>query len=208
MTVSERRLYLVRHGASEANLARPYRLQGGGIDLPLCERGRQQSAAVREFLRDVAIDAAFSSPLQRAKQTAEIVVAPRGVTIETVESFRECDVGRWEGLSWEEIDRMDPEYASQFKRDPATVSYPDGESFGDVQERVVPAVEKILAEYSAGNILIVWHAAVGQVFLGHVLNLPFRQVARGTTGQRRDHDWSYRRPAHRNRRHEPDGSSA
>lgn len=98
MTDHDRRLFLVRHGASEANLASPYRLQGGRVDLPLCEEGREQSRAAADALKEASIRWAFSSPLQRAFQTAEIITATHGVG---VEEFRECDVGRWEGLSWE-----------------------------------------------------------------------------------------------------------
>lgn len=172
MTDRVRRLYLVRHGASEANLARPYRLQGGGVDLPLCELGRRQAQAAAEHLRDAPIRWAFSSPLQRAWQTADIIAGPHGVDVQRVEPFRECDVGRWEGLAWEEIHQRDPEYAARFKADPGAVRYPDGESFGDVQRRVVPAVDRLLQQHLEGDVLIVWHAAVGQVFVGHLLGIP------------------------------------
>lgn len=172
MTEPDRRLFLVRHGASEANLAQPYRLQGGRVDLPLCEEGREQSRAAAELLRDASIRWVYSSPLQRALQTARIIAAGHDATIETVEEFRECDVGRWEGLSWEEIDRRDEEYSAKFKADPGRIAYPGGESFGDVAGRVVPAVERILEKHSEGNVLIVWHAAVGQVYVGHLLGIP------------------------------------
>ena len=136
----------------------------------------KQAAAAAELLCDTAIHYAFSSPLVRAFATAEIIAEPHGCRVETVADLRECDVGRWEGLSWEEIAQRDPEACERFLRDPGVTSYPEGESFGDVERRVLPAVNCLLEKHTDGNILIVWHAAVGQVYLGHLLGLPHRRA--------------------------------
>lgn len=176
--IDTRMLYLVRHGATEANLQSPYRLQGARVDLPLCELGRRQAEAACRQLQQCTILRAFSSPLRRARETAEIIAAPHGCAVETVPEFVECDVGLWEGLSWEEIRARDPERVAAFLADPAAVSYPEGESFGDVARRVLPAVERLLAQDADGDTLIVWHSAVGQVYLGELLGLQ-ASAARG-----------------------------
>ena len=69
-------LYLLRHGATEANLAHPPRLQGRRLDPPLAKLGVRQAEATRDFLAIRPIDHCYSSPLRRAMQTASIVAAP------------------------------------------------------------------------------------------------------------------------------------
>src|SRR5580658_5450268 len=96
-------MYLIRHGATEANLAQPPILQGRRINPPLARLGVRQAEATREFLAIRPIEHCYCSPLVRAVQTAEIVGGAHGLTPEAVESLTECDVGRWEGLDWQSI---------------------------------------------------------------------------------------------------------
>src|SRR5437667_8320223 len=107
-------LYLVRHGATEATLAQPARLQGRRDDAPLASLGVRQAEATRDFLAIRPIDHCYCSPLLRAVQTASIVAAPHGVSPQPVESLTECDVGRWEGLDWQSIRGLDPEVYERF----------------------------------------------------------------------------------------------
>jgi broad specificity phosphatase PhoE len=172
MTVEGRLLFLVRHGASEANLRLPYRLQGCGTDLPLCSLGQRQARAVADLLRGYSLRWAYSSSLQRAFETAQIIAAPHDIAVEKAHDLTECDAGSWEGLSWGEIEAQDPERCAAFKLNPGEVGYPNGESFTDVARRAIPAVQSILDKHAAGNGLIVWHAAVGQVYVGELLGLP------------------------------------
>jgi len=89
-------LYLIRHGATEANLARPPRLQGRRHDPPLARLGVRQAEATRDFLAIRPLDHCYCSPLLRAVQTAAIVAAPHGLSPRPLEALTECDVGRWE----------------------------------------------------------------------------------------------------------------
>ena len=143
MSQNLRVLYLIRHGATEANLKRPYVLQGRRSDLPLSDIGRQQADAACRALEGRPIERFFCSPLQRTVQTAAIVAGPHGKPVEHVESLIECDVGRWEGLSWEAISQQDREHWEAFEADPGMVPYAGGESFHEVQCRVVPAIEQL-----------------------------------------------------------------
>ncbi|HID24012.1 MAG TPA: histidine phosphatase family protein, partial [Planctomycetaceae bacterium] len=118
MNRTERHLFLVRHGATDENVAQPYRLQGQRVDPPLNELGRRQAERTAELLRDRPIRHAFSSPLRRAVETATIIVAAHGLEVSRVEELIECDVGRWEGLSWAEVRRRDPEAFGRFMADP------------------------------------------------------------------------------------------
>src|SRR5437667_2232348 len=121
-------LYLLRHAATAANLAVPNRLQGCKHDPELAPLGVRQAEATRDLLAVRPIDACYSSPLRRAVQTATIVGEPHGLTPQPVEALTECDIGRWEGLSWATIRERDPQSYRDYMGDPASLAYPDGES--------------------------------------------------------------------------------
>lgn len=162
-------MYLIRHGATEANLARPARLQGRS-DVPLAALGVRQAEATRHALSHVRFAAAYTSPLLRARQTAEII-APY-LTPQPVDAIRECDVGQWEGLDWDAI-RNDhaPAYA-KYMSDPSRHGYPGGETFADVLARTTPAFADMLARHAGQTILVVSHHVVNRTYLAQALGLP------------------------------------
>src|SRR5262249_8191838 len=137
-------LYLIRHGATEANLARPPRLQGRGHNPPLARLGVRQAEATRDFLAIRPIDHCYCSPLLRAVQTATIVASPHGLAPQPLEALTECDVGRWEGLDWQSVRYLDAEAYWNFMSNPAQYGYPGGETFTDVYNRVAPVLQELL----------------------------------------------------------------
>jgi broad specificity phosphatase PhoE len=164
-------LYLIRHGATEANLARPPRLQGRRHDPPLARLGVRQAEATRDFLAGRPLDVCYSSPLLRAVQTAAIVAAPHGLSPQPYPELTECDVGRWEGLDWQTIRYLDAEAHRHFMADPGQYPYPGGESFGDVHRRAAPALEELLTRHAGGSILVVAHHIVNRTYLAGLLGL-------------------------------------
>lgn len=164
-------VYLVRHGATEANLARPPLLQGRRLDGPLAALGVRQAEATRDLLAIRPVDRCFTSPLRRAVQTATIVAKPHGVRPVAVEALTECDVGRWEGLDWQTIRCNDPEPHRKFMAQPGKYGYPGGESFTDVQWRVEAAVDELLAAYPGQSLLVVGHHVVNRTYLAGLLGL-------------------------------------
>src|SRR5262245_66623994 len=102
-------LYLLRHAATEANLAQPPRLQGRRHNPPLARLGVRQAEATRDFLAPRPLQHCYCSPLLRAVQTASIVGAPHGLSPEPLDALTECDVGRWEGLDRPTIRSLHPE---------------------------------------------------------------------------------------------------
>ena len=164
-------LYLVRHGATEANLARPARIQGRRHNPPLARLGVRQAEATRDFLAPRPIDRCYCSPLLRAVQTAAIVAAPHGLSPEPVEALTECDVGRWEGLDWQTVRYLDAEAHERFHADPAAFGYPGGESFADVHRRVSVALEELLIRHAGETILVVAHHVVNRTYLASLLGL-------------------------------------
>lgn len=164
-------LYLIRHAATEANLAQPPRLQGCGQDPPLARLGVRQAEATRDFLAIRPIDRCYCSPLLRAVQTATIVAAPHGLSPIPVPALTECDVGRWEGLDWESIRKLDPEAYESFLDKPGEHGYPEGETFSDVYRRVAPALEELVAAHRGEALLVVAHHIVNRTFLAGLLGL-------------------------------------
>ena len=164
-------LYLLRHGATEANLARPSWLQGRGVDAPLARIGVRQAEATRDFLAIRPIDVCYCSPLLRAVQTATIVAAPHGLSPQPVGELTEVDVGRWEGLDWQAIRYFDAEGYRRFMQDPSTFGYPGGESFTAVRDRVAPCLDELLSQHASAAILVVAHHVVNRTYLAGRLGL-------------------------------------
>src|SRR5208283_3240494 len=102
-------LYLLRHAATDANLARPALLQGRKHNPPLARLGVRQAELTRDLLAIRPIDVCYCSPMLRAMQTAAIIAAAHGVAPQPLEALTECDVGAWEGLDWQTIRRIDGE---------------------------------------------------------------------------------------------------
>ena len=178
-------LYLIRHGATEANLARPPVLQGRRHDPPLARLGVRQAQATRDFLAIRPIDHCYTSPLQRAVETAAIVAAPHGLAPLPLEELTECDVGRWEGLDWGTIRRFDADGYGRFHADPGEFGYPGGESFRMVHDRVAPALDALLERHRGESVLVVAHHVVNRTYLAGLLGLPpgqARQVSLDNCG--------------------------
>ncbi len=112
-------MYLLRHGATAANLEKPAKLQGRGVDHPLSSLGIRQAELTRDCLALNDFAACYTSPMQRAIKTAQIIVKPHGLRPHIVKKLTECDVGSWEGKSWEEIAEEYPLDYKLFMQDPA-----------------------------------------------------------------------------------------
>jgi broad specificity phosphatase PhoE len=173
-------LYLIRHGATEANLVQPAVLQGRRSDLPLARLGVRQAEATRDFLAIRPIDHCYCSPLLRAVQTAAIVAAPHGLSPLPVEALTDCDVGAWEGLDWHSVRTLHLEDYQRFLMNPAEHGYPGGESFADVHRRVAVALEELLTAHSGEAILVVGHHLVNRTYLAGVLGLTLDQARQVT----------------------------
>jgi broad specificity phosphatase PhoE len=165
-------LYLIRHAATPANLLKPAKLQGCRVNPDLAPVGVRQAAATRDFLAVRPVDFVYSSPLRRSLRTAEIIAEPHEITPVTVDALTECDVGDWEGRSWDEIRASDPEHYARYHADPAAHGYRGGENFQQVYDRAVRAINEILARHDGTTVLIVSHHIVNRIYLAGVLGLP------------------------------------
>jgi broad specificity phosphatase PhoE len=145
-------ILLARHGETDWN--RESRFQGHA-DPPLNDRGREQAAELAEALADVELAALYSSPLRRAFETAGLVAARHGLRAVPVDGLREVDVGSWQGLTRDEVERRFP---GQFQRwlDYAQ-GWDDGETYEAMAERVLAVLEELAARHDGERILAMTH---------------------------------------------------
>jgi broad specificity phosphatase PhoE len=169
-------LYLVRHGATEANERVPYILQGNAMDLPLSAAGERQAQAVADFLPQFPIRHVYSSAMLRARQTAEAIARRLEITPGVAPELHECNVGLWEGLDWKTIQERHPEAHRKFVDNPAVNPYLGGESYSDVLRRAKPAIERLVDVHPGESIAVVAHNVVNRAFLSHLLGLDPRMA--------------------------------
>ena len=155
-------LYFVRHGKTEWNLEGKY--QGGHGDSPLLPESLHDISLLAKRLEDTKIDHMYSSPLPRAKTTAETLIKDlkREIPLSVVRDLREFDLGIMEGRKFSELENEMPEVIYAFRHQPSDYDYDliRGESFEKVAERTTNAVKKIVAENEAkSNVVIVSHGA-------------------------------------------------
>jgi broad specificity phosphatase PhoE len=167
-------LYLVRHGATEANERIPYILQGNAIDLPLSPAGEGQARAVAGFLRHFPIRRVFSSSMIRARQTAEAIAGELGVAVSVAADLQECNVGAWEGLDWETIRKRYPDEHRRFVENPAETPYLGGESYADALRRARPVIARLLESHAGESLAVVAHNVVNRAFLADLMGLDLR----------------------------------
>lgn len=148
------RLLLLRHGQTELSVQRRYSGRGNP---PLTAVGREQATRAAKMLAakgDIA--AVVTSPLGRARETAEAAGAALGVEVRVVDGLTETDFGEWEGLTFQEAAERDPELHARWLGDPS-LRAPGGESFDEVRERVEAVRRDLLARYPGANIVAVSH---------------------------------------------------
>ncbi len=169
------KLYLIRHGQTDWNRAR--RLQGRS-DVPLNEWGRKVAELTREGLQDVQFDMAFTSPLSRAKETAEMILQGRDIPILEEPRMIEVNFGGYEGKSFD----LDDENLQYFFSKPECYRSVDGsEPMQAIMERIGEFYEELIAnpEYQDSTILISTHGAALSALLCHIKGWPVSDFWKG-----------------------------
>jgi ribonuclease H / adenosylcobalamin/alpha-ribazole phosphatase len=147
---------LLRHGQTAMSVERRF---AGRTDIPLTEEGLRQAAAAAERLAERGgIDLIVTSPLQRARETAEAVAQATGAPLEADDGLAEIDFGKWEGLSIAEAAQRWPDEVSAWLGDPDAAP-PGGESFAAAIVRVGAALDRLLAAHQLRTLLLVSHVS-------------------------------------------------
>lgn len=170
------RLFLARHGESVWNSVRRFQ---GATDVALSDLGRAQAAALGHALRGRRLTAAYVSPMRRAAATAEIALAEAGIPVLAMEELRELSLGQWEGCTVDEIRKQAGDPYRQWLAAPLDCPPPGAEPLGDVCDRVVRAVDRIVAAHPNGDeVLVVAHGGVISVYACYLLGCSFNSLWR------------------------------
>ena len=155
-------LVLIRHGHNDWV---GDRLAGWTPGIHLSAKGRAECEALARRLDGYPIDAVYSSPLERARETAEFIAAPLGLGVETLSGVGEVRYGSWTGGQLSELakDELWPR-AQAF---PSGTRFPGGETLAEVQARAVAAIEALRADYPHGVVAVVSHGDVIKSIVAH-----------------------------------------
>jgi broad specificity phosphatase PhoE len=164
-------LLLARHGETEWN--REGRWQGHA-DVMLNDRGREQARELANQIADEPIDVIYSSDSKRAHETALIVAEQRRMPVITDPGLREIDVGRWSGLTPDEIARCFPDMATH-----------DGETDAQHLARVVDAFRRIAIAERGRRVFVVSHGKTLRVIRRHAVGKPVSLLANCETARLR-----------------------
>ena len=168
-------LLLIRHGENE--YVKTGKLAGRLPGVHLNDRGRRQAAALAESLKDVPLKAIYSSPLERAVETAEPIVAGRKLEIQLRPDLMDNDIGSWQGRSLKQLSRTKKWKIVQ--RAPSRFTFPDGESFLQTQARIASCLDEIAASHKPKDIVaVVFHADPIKLAVSHFIGLPLDNFQR------------------------------
>jgi len=159
---------LVRHGSVVGAETRRFI---GHLDVPLSPLGERQMTRLASRLDTVALDAVYASDLLRARRSAEILAAAHGLRPVAVPALREFAMGRWEGLTAEQIRDLDGAAFAAWMADVPGYQFPDGESLTELAARAWPAFERIVAAHADGTVAVVAHGGTNRMILCRALGL-------------------------------------
>lgn len=169
------RLVLVRHGETEWN--REYRVQGQA-DLPLNQSGRVQAEAIAGALRGEPIEAVYTSPLSRARETARAIGDRHQVDITIDGGLKELNVGLVDGKYYPEMRTDYPDFFRVWADDPALARWPGGETLLELQDRVWATLQSIIDRNYVRSVVIVSHLFVLLAVLCRALDLSLTDFRR------------------------------
>jgi probable phosphoglycerate mutase len=169
-------LLLIRHG--ENDFVKTGKLPGQSAGIHLNERGQKQAQALGEALKEVPIKAVYSSPLERAMETAEPIARARSLEVMPDPGLRDADVGKWQGKSLKVLRLTNAWKVVQHA--PSRFTFPEGESFVSVQTRIVNTLESITRRHNKPKdiVAVVFHADPIKLAVAHFLGLPLDHFQR------------------------------
>ena len=166
--------YVFRHGETELNKQK--RWQGSGMDYDLNENGIKQAQGLIEKLKDKGLEKIYSSPLKRAKHTAEVVAQVLNIPVEVRDDLRECFYGVAEGKLIADLQKEVPEIVNNWNNpNYFNIKFEDGESKKEALDRVLAELVKITSEdFNVAGVAI--HGGTMGAMLNY-LNYDFDKLA-------------------------------
>jgi len=180
-------VYIIRHGLTTTAEEKKY---SGHQDVALSEEGKKQMERLADHLvykateiqlpgrADNSLDCVFCSDLKRSGKSAEIIARPFGLQPVVVPDLREISFGRWEGMTFDEINHEYPDEFNAWVNDPLTFFPVDGESTEAVRDRVMTAFFDIIEKGKGKKIAIVAHGGVNRIIICELLGIPLQNIFR------------------------------
>lgn len=162
------KLYITRHGETMRNAEQRIL---GRTDDPLSEKGKQQAAELAEKMKDIDIDLIFTSPLSRAKETAQTIADVKGMSLIVDDRLIETDFGDFEGRP-RNLEAYQAAKRDHFKR------YPNGESYFDIAYRVYDFLFMLKREYSDKKVLVVAHGGICRIICNYFYDMENEEFVR------------------------------
>lgn len=162
-------IFLIRHG--ENDYLKTKRLPGHTPGVSLNECGQRQAQALAEKLSQAPIQAVYSSPLERAMETAAPLAAALSLPVISRPGLIETDIGEWQGESLKRLSRR--KVWKQVQETPSTFRFPGGESFAECQQRMVAEIEALFVRHAADEMIACFsHADPIRLTAAHYLGMP------------------------------------
>ena len=162
------RLFLLRHGETQANLEQRYQGQG---ESHLSELGLDESQKLAKFLSKENFSAVYSSSLIRSYETARLIAKTHNLEVTKVPELVERHYGIWENLKFDEIKSKYPDIYGSWLIDPGKTLIPDAEPLLAVQKRGVMAVEALISKHQGETFCVVGHGGINRTILFHYMNI-------------------------------------
>lgn len=165
--------FLIRHAAC-GGLGQ--KLWGRTPGVCLNEKGEMQAQHLAERFKNIKLDAIYSSPLERALQTADVVARTAKLEVRKSTAANEINFGEWTGKTFDELSN-DGQWR-RFNSYRSMTKIPGGESFLEVQNRIVKEIEELAAQYGKGQVAIVSHADVIRAAVAYFTATPIDMIER------------------------------
>ena len=156
------RVHLVRHGEVEGHEEKRY---NGQADVSVTPKGNAQLGMLQLRMQKLPISAVYASDLGRCVDGARMLAAGYGQEPILEKKLRELDAGKWERMTWDDIQKQYPREWKARLKDIVNVPMPDGESLIKLAERVRPVIRKIVKQHMGEEIIVVAHGGVNRVIL-------------------------------------------
>lgn len=163
------RLWLVRHGETEANVAGLY---SGHAPTPLTERGIAQAQTLGTLIRNVPVDNVLCSELERARHTTQLILGDREAPVRNMPELNEMFFGDWEMRHHRDLAREDAENYAVWCNDWQNATPTNGEGFQAFSQRVERFIAQLADYKTCQNLLVVSHQGVLSVLIARLLSMP------------------------------------
>ncbi len=162
-------IIFLRHAQAENNTKRI--LAGRTEGVPLTKTGIQQAEQISEYLKPLDISAIYSSPIERAKHTAEIVTKNSAIDVELDDRLTEIDMGKFTRMNYDDMFAKYGNIFLKFYENDPVIAEHEVETFPNVQKRILDMVDHVIKKHNNENVILVTHMDPIKSMLANVMDL-------------------------------------